>query len=470
LVFCPLNCRKEYLYEQKGGKMLGKINHTLQQDLFKTRLTDLINLSHPLVKLADELSWDKIELEFHDLYSDQGRPSIPIRKISGLLLLKAMFNESDESVVERWIENPYWQYFSGEEFFQNRQPFDPSEFVHFRKRIKESGLEFLLSQTVGLHPRAKYEQEVQIDTTVQEKNITFPTDAKLAKKVIDNCLKIAQREGVNLRQSYKRVSKQHLRDAYYGHHPKRKKKAISARKKLRTIGKRLVRELERKLPETSKKLYEQEFDLYRKVLTQERHSKDKIYSLHEPQTACIAKGKAHKAYEFGSKTAVVRGRETGVVTAVKRFAGNPHDSKTLEESLDQSTRVRMAIGGTRPKKAATDRGFRGVKEVGVTEILIPSSTKEPTKYKQEVARKRFKARAAIEPTIAHLKRNHSLGLNFLKGITGDIHNALLAGIGYNLKLRFNQIKEQMIRHLIFIVVSLLRKSNIASAKSQKLAF
>lgn len=212
--------------------MLGKIKPTIQQDLFKTRLTDLINLSHPLVKLADELSWDKIESEFQDLYSETGRPSIPIRKIAGLLLLKAMFNESDESVVERWIENPYWQYFTGEEFFQNRQPFDPSEFVHFRRRLKESGLEFLLSQTVALHPRAKFEKEVQIDTTVQEKNITFPTDAKLAKKVIDNCVKIAEREGVKQRQTYKRVSKQHLRDAYFGHHPKRMKKAVAARKKI----------------------------------------------------------------------------------------------------------------------------------------------------------------------------------------------------------------------------------------------
>jgi IS5 family transposase len=346
--------------------------------------------------------------------------------------------------VERWIENAYWQYFTGEEFFQTHQPFDPSEFVHFRKRLKEEGLEFLLSQSVSLHPKAKNEKEVQIDTTVQEKNISFPTDAKLAKKVIDNCTKIAQKAGVVQRQTYKRVAKQHLRDAYFGHHPKRKKKATMARKKLRTIGHRVVRELERKLPEELQKQYQAEFTLYKKVLTQGRNSKDKIYSLHEPQTACIAKGKAHKAYEFGTKVAVVRGRNTGIITAVKRFLGNPHDSKTLEESLAQSERVRAKIGGTRPEIASTDRGFRGQTQVGTTQILIPKNNKEKTKYKQEVARKRFRARAAIEPTISHLKRNHSLGLNFLKGVTGDVHNALLAGIGYNLKLRFNQIKELII--------------------------
>lgn len=424
--------------------MLGKIKPDFQQNLFKTRLTDLINLEHPLVKLAQEISWDKMEVEFENLYSNQGRPSIPIRKIAGMLLLKEMFKESDESVVERWIENAYWQYFTGEEFFQTKQPFDPSEFVHFRKRLKEEGLEFLLSQSVSLHPKAKNEKEVQIDTTVQEKNITFPTDAKLAKKVIDNCAKIAHKEGIEQRQTYKRISKQHLRDAYFGHHPKRKKKAVMARKKLRTIGLRVVRELERKLPQELRKQYEGEFVIYKKVLTQERNTKDKIYSLHEPQTACIAKGKAHKAYEFGTKVAVVRGRKTGIITAVKRFSGNPHDSKTLEESLAQSERVRTKIGGTRPEITSTDRGFRGQTQVGTTQILIPKNSKEKTKYKQEVARKRFRARAAIEPTISHLKRNHSLGLNFLKGVLGDVHNALLAGIGYNLKLRFNQIKEQIV--------------------------
>ncbi|MDI5950352.1 transposase [Flavobacterium sp. LB2P84] len=151
-------------------------------------MTNLINLEHPLVKLAGEISWDKMEIELQNLYTEQGRPSIPIRKIVRLLLLKEMFKESDESVVKRWIENAYWQYFTGEDFFQTKQPFDPNEFVHFRKRLKE----------------------VQIDSTVQEKNITFQTDTKLAKKVIDNCAKIAEKEGVVQRQTYKRLSKQHL--------------------------------------------------------------------------------------------------------------------------------------------------------------------------------------------------------------------------------------------------------------------
>ena len=449
--------------------MLGKIKPDFQQNLFQTRLTELIDLAHPLVRLAQELDWNKMELEFQELYSDQGRPSIPIRKIAGLLLLKQMFKESDESVVERWIENPYWQYFTGEDFFQNKQPFDPSEFVHFRKRLKERGLEFILSQSVALHPGAKSEKEVQIDTTVIEKNITFPTDAKLAKKVIDKCTKIAELEIVQQRQTYKRVAKQHLRDAYFGHHPKRKKKAVAARKKLRTIGNRVIRELERKLPELTLKKYEQEFVNYKIILSQERSSKDKIYSLHEPQTACIAKGKAHKAYEFGTKVSVTRGRKTGVITSIKRFLGNPHDSKTLEESLAQSQRVRELIGGTRPTIASTDRGFRGVTQVGDTKIEMPKNKRDKSAYKQELARKRFRARAAIEPTISHLKRNHALGLNFLKGVAGDINNALLSGIGYNLKMRFNQIKEQIVLWLEFLMLDLAKVFFTMHLKTQKLS-
>ena len=449
--------------------MLGKIKPDLQQNLFKTRLTELINMEHPLVKLANEISWDKMEAEFEKLFSQGGRPSIAIRKIAGMLLLKEMFKESDESVVERWIENVYWQYFTGETFFQTEQPFDPSNFVHFRKRIGERGLEFLLGQSVSLHPNAHTEAEVQIDTTVQEKNITFPTDSKLAKKVIDNCSKIAKKEGVVQRQSYKRVSKQLLREAYFGHHPKRRKNAKMARKKLRTLGKRVLRELERKLPENVLKDYEEVFKIYLKALTQERNTKDKVYSLHESQVACIAKGKSGKAYEFGTKVAVVRGRKTGIITSVKRFSGNPHDSKTLEESLAQSERVRKSVGGTRPTKASTDRGFRGIKEVGETAILLPTK-KEKTRYGQQVARLRFRARAAIEPCISHLKRNHSLGLNFLKGVLGDIHNALLAGIGYNLKLRLNQIKAQIIFWLQILFNFSIKNKATIFAETKIMAF
>ncbi|WP_294208357.1 transposase [uncultured Chryseobacterium sp.] len=239
-----------------------------------------------------------------------------------------------------------------------------------------------------------------------------------------------------------------------------------ARKKLRTIGKRVLRELERKLSKDVLKDYEEVFKIYLKALTQKRSTKDKIYSLHEPQVACIAKGKSGKHYEFGTKVAVVRGRKIGIITSVKRFSGNPHDSRMLEESLAQSERVRKSVGGTRPTKATADRGFRGIKEVEGAAVVLPSK-KEKTKYGQQVARLRFRARAAIEPCISHLKRNHSLGLNFLKGVAGDIHNALLAGIGYNLKMRLNQIKQQILLWLEMVFKILLCKYNF---QNKKMAF
>jgi transposase, IS5 family len=173
---------------------------------------------------------------------------------------------------------------------------------------------------------------------------------------------------------------------------------------------------------------------------------------------------------FGSKVAVVRGRKTGVISAIKRFSGNPHDSHTLEEALAQSQRVREAIGGSRPKIASTDRGFRGKTQVGTTQIMLPKNSKEKSRYKQALARQRFRARAAIEPTISHLKRNHCLGLNFLKGVAGDIANALLAAIGYNLKLRLNQIKEPIVLWLNFFIPILLNQVCKTKLKNVKMTF
>ena len=182
--------------------MLGKQNHTGQFSLYQTRLDTLVSMNHPLPILASELDWSAIESSLSGYFSHTGRPSVPVRSIVGMLMLKRMFNESDESVVSRWVENPYWQHFTGEEYFQHEQPFDPSEFVHFRKRIGPEALETVLSATVRLHKGANKEEEVQVDSTAQEKNITFPTDAKLRKRVIDKCNKIAKKEGVIQRQTY----------------------------------------------------------------------------------------------------------------------------------------------------------------------------------------------------------------------------------------------------------------------------
>ena len=421
--------------------MIGKLKKESQLDLFKVQLIRLVNPDHELCLLGSEIDWMGLEKALEGFYSDNGRPSIPIRKIVGLLYLKNMFNLGDESVVARWIENPYWQYFTGEQYFQNKQPFDPSEFVHFRKRMGQKGMEAIMSYTIKIHAGANSEKEVQVDSTVQPKNITFPTDAKLAKKIIDNCLKISSKECTSLRQSYRREVKILMKDQYNSKHPKRSKKARKARKRLQTIAGRLIRELRRELPkEILNSNYSTTLDIYERVLNQKRHDKQKIYSLHEPLTACIAKGKAHKQYEFGSKVTIIRGSKTGVILGALSVTGNPHDSKLLKPSLAQCQRILDQIGGIMPKIAITDRGYRGCSKVGDVEILLPKPGKRnQSKYQKQKARKRFRARAGIEPVIGHIKHDHRMIRNYLKGVMGDIINAISAAMGFNLKKRLNQI-------------------------------
>ena len=424
--------------------MLGKTTHTAQLDMFRPQLKQLLAPSHELVQLADEVDWAWIEEGLKDNYAEVGRPSVPIRCIVGMLLLKHMFNESDESVLDRWVENPYWQYFTGEQFFQHEKPFDASDFPKFRHRIGEQGMEKILSLSIKLHPGAEKEAEVQIDPTVQEKNITFPTDTKLYKKIIEKCRKIAKVEGIILRQSYRRKLKELMLAQRNSQHPKRRKQARAAQRKIRTIAGRLVRELERKLPKAIHRWYQEQLALFKQVLAQQRHDKNKIYSLHAPEVCCIAKGKEHKPYEFGSKVAVVRGARSGVITGMRNFNTNLYDGHTLEPALAQSERVRVMAGGNRPKQAVVDRGGKGKKQINGTEICIPSApTKQATAYQKRKARQRFRQRAGIEPVISHLKYDHRMIRNFLKGMLGDAINALLAACAFNVKKRYNQIRKAL---------------------------
>lgn len=421
--------------------MLGKFLPQDQHDLFRMRLDQMVNMSHELIILAKEVDWNWIESELKDSYSEEGRPSIPIRTMVGMLLLKQLHNQSDESVLARWVENPYWQYFTGEQYFLHRPPFDPTDFVYFRKRVGETGMEKVLSLTVRLHFGSESEEEVQVDTTVQEKNITFPTDSKLAFKIIKYCWSYAKAERVDLRQSYRFVVKGLRMKLHNGTHPRRQKAARKASRKLKTIAGRLVRELLRKLDSEALAYYGQSLNLFESVLAQKKSSKNKRYSLHEPAVWCIAKGKPHKKYEFGCKVSVARNAKSGVIVGMKSFTGNPYDGDTLETSLDQIERIRRDAGGDRPKTVVADRGYRGRKEIGQTKILIPTSgNKSQSSYDKQKQRKRFRNRAGIEPIIGHLKEDHRMRRNFLAGERGDAVNCLLAGAAFNLKMRLNQIR------------------------------
>ena len=267
------------------------------------------------------------------------------------------------------------------------------------------------------------------------------TDVKLQKKIIEKCRAIAEQEGIQLRQSYKRTLKALMLAQRNGKHPKRRKKANAARRKIKTIAHRLVRELNRKLTGPIKAYYQEQLALFQGVLDQKRHDKNKVYSLHAPEVCCIAKGKEHKPYEFGSKVSLVRGADSGVITGITNFNTNIYDGHTLEPALAQSERIRAIIGGNRPRIAVVDRGCWGRKQIDGTQICIPATpSKKATAYQKRKARKRFRQRAAIEPTISHVKHDHRMIRNFLKGEVGDAVNALLAASAFNLKKRYNQIR------------------------------
>lgn len=422
--------------------MLGKSPDQQQFDLFRPVLKQIVNPNHELVVLSKQIDWVALEQELSPLYSQRGAPSKPIRLVAGLLMLKRIYNLGDETVVAAWIQNPYYQYFCGEQYFQWEQPCDPSDLVHFRKRIGEEGVKRLFEESIKVHGEdAAKGNTLLVDTTAQENNITYPTDAKLYRKIIIKCNALAGEAGVQMRQTYTRTVKGLLLKLRFGHHPKRRRQATKALRKLKTIAGRQVRDLERKL-EKGHMLTDAHLEflgLCQMVLEQSRNSKDKFYSLHEPQTACIAKGKSGKPYEFGSKVSVGLNSLSGVILSILNFTGNPHDSKTLTPTLDEV----HENTGKWFEQVLGDRAYRGRKKYKGSRIMVPGQEKGKDPTHKRKLRKLFRQRAAIEPIIGHLKSDHRLGRNYLKGIIGDQINPILAAMGFNLKLKLNQIRERI---------------------------
>jgi IS5 family transposase len=421
--------------------MKGKSPDRSQLSLLPQRLEDLVNPRHPLYTLSKRIPWDNLEKRFSDLYRQTGRPAKPIRLMVSLLILKQLYNLSDESIVGRWVENPYYQFFSGETVFQWELPCHPTDLVYFRKRVGEEGVKEIFKVSIELHGKKANETEVLVDTTVQEKNITFPTDTKLYKRVIEQCVGIAGKEGITLRQSYKRTTKKLMLAQRFRYHPKNRKKALAAQRKLKTIAGRLLRELERKLPAASLLKYAHDLKIYQQILNQEKNSKNKIYSIHEPHVYCISKGKDHKKYEFGSKSSIVLTKNSGIIVGAVSFSKNMYDGHTLPEALRQTEE----LVGCRAKVAICDRGYRGKRIVDGTRIEIPGKPKKrASEYEKRKARKRFRKRAGIEPVIGHLKSDFRLLRNYLKGSVGDSINLMLAAAAYNFKKLMRQLLDYLI--------------------------
>lgn len=351
--------------------------------------------------------------------------------MAGLHYLKGMFALSDEGSVERFLDSPYWQYFCGLEYFAHELPLDSSSMTRWRKRIGSRGFEEMLSETLRAAERAGEIKpgefkRVNVDTTVQEKNITYPTDAKLLHKGIELLCRYSRAKGIKLRQTYSRLSQQALRDSSRYAHCRKYKKSQKCVRTLRTYLGRVLRDVERKAGDISRE-FEEVIEKATRIYNQKKTDSNKLYSYFAPEVSCISKGKAQKKYEFGCKASIVSTSRGNWIVGASAHHGNPFDGHTLSSSLGQMER----ISGHYPKEAYCDKGYRGKKsKEGVEcDILIPG-----TKGKRSRTIKQYlKRRNAIEPIIGHLKSDHGMARNWLKGEKGDRINILLASCGFNMK-------------------------------------
>ena len=415
----------------------------MTKNLFSGSFMDMLDSKDPLIVLADVFPWSKVESKFRNYYKNDkvGRPNKPIRLMVGLLLLKQLKNLSDERIVQEWKQNPYLQYFCGLKEYAPSIPCHATELVKFRNRIGKEGLEFIFKCSVELHGDNAKQSQVIIDSTVQESNMTFPTDGKLAIKIVAKLLKIAKNENIKLRRSFIKEIKDLRIQLRFFRHPKKLKKALGAMKRLRQIAMIILRDIDRKF-ENNLELhnkYAKSFYLFNRVLKQERNTPNKIYSLHELDAYSINKGKDHKGYEFGTKASIVTTKDSCIIVGVASHKINIHDSKTLDMVLNNAL---ANVGDKIINEAICDRGYRGTKEIILNENTISISIpgirlKKDTKEQITIKREKFKRRAAIEPIIGHLKSDHRMARNYLKGFKGDEINLLLAATAFNLKKWMN---------------------------------
>lgn len=407
-----------------------------QGHLFRLELRNILNLQHPLVRLADEINWQQFDTVLGANYSDIGRPAVSTRLMVALHYLKYQHDLSDEAVVGQWLENPYWQYFSGMKYFEHEMPLDPSSLTNWRKRIGEKGAESLLKETIEAGMRlkvisARQLERVNVDTTVQEKYIRFPTDARLYDRMRECLVKQAEKEALKLRQTYKRVGKQLLFQQSRYAHAQQYKRAAACTRKLKTLLGRTIRDIERKCLEPSPALADL-LALAKRLEAQQREDKNKLYSVHAPEVECIAKGKAHKRYEFGCKVSVSATSKGSWLVAANAQPGHPYDGHTLQETITQTERLTRRT----PQHAYTDGAYKKHDYQGDCKVHIDQKRRGTI---PKSVWKWLKRRAAIEPTIGHLKDHKRLDRNRLNGSLGDALNVLFSAAGLNFAKLFKAI-------------------------------
>ena len=424
-----------------------------EPELFRSQLSNIIDLRHPLCQLAHSIDWSELHENLKHLYrEDFGRPAKSVRLMVGLHYLKYLKEISDEQLIETWIENPYWQYFCGENYFQTEFPIHPTSLTKWRNRLGEEDLQELLKGTIKSAVRAKTIRandlkKVNVDTSVQEKNIAFPTDIGLYYKLISALVKFAKVHPIKLKQTYKRVGKKQLRRHSGYCHAKQMKRAGKVRQKMKTNLGRLYRDIQRKLPEELIKDLDFQHlgKLVERAMNQTRKSKNKLYSVHEPHVECISKGKARKRYEFGCKVGFASTSRKGLILSAPALHGNPYDGHTLRKTLGLAEKNIENIGKLRD--VYVDSGYRKHDYMGDAKInIVERSRKKLTRAQ----RKWFNRRSVVETDISHMKNDHRLDRNYLKGKSGDHINAVLSACGYNLRTIYRHIVSIFFVYLYFI--------------------
>ena len=436
-------------------------------DLFRARLDQIIDMKHELARLADGIDWEWIDGELAERFSMEGRPATETRFMVGLLLLKHIHGLSDEGVCARWVENPYYQYFTGEEFFQHAFPHERSGLSHWRQRIGDK-LEVLLQESLRVaHDAGALKKgdlaRVTVDTTVQPKNVTHPTDAKLMLKAVEQLGKLARVHGVTVRQSYIRVAKRAALMAGRYAHAKQFKRRNRELKFLRTRLGRLIRDIRRKIDgdEALETVFAIPLGRAAQIHRQRQNQRGwKLYSWHAPETECIGKGKAHRPYEFGVKVTITttnkRCKGGQFVLHAKALPGNPYDGHTLKEVIEET----QALTGREIERVYVDKGYRGHDAPKPLRVFLSGQKRGV----HGQIKKELRRRSAIEAAIGHMKTDGHLGRNFLHRHHGDHANAVLSAVGYNFRLILKWMRA-LLRLILEAILDAIRPTSAVRTAS-----
>jgi transposase, IS5 family len=444
-----------------------------QKDLLRPALEAIIDHGHPLVRLACEIDWGFLDGRFASVCTPGvGQPPLPTRLVAGLFILKHMHDLSDEVLCARWLENPYYQFFCGELSFCHRLPFERSSLTHWRQRLGEEPLAALIQESLSVAHKTgalatRDLERVVVDTTVQPKAIAHPTDARLCHRALEKLVDLARRNDVRLRQSYRRVAKRAAIMVGRYTHAHQFKRARRELKFLRIRLGRVIRDIRRKIAGHDA-LTERFADLLalaiRVRFQDHRQRGPKVYALHAPEVECIGKGKARAPYEFGCKvsiaTPVTKPKGGQFVLHAKALHGNPFDGHTLGPVVTELE----TLTGVETRCIHVDKGYRGHNHQEKFRVWITGQARRVT----APIRREMKRRAAVEPVIGHVKAEHRMGRNYLKGRDGDRINAVLAAAGYNFSLLLRWLKRllcALIRALLAAPQGAQKQPIIRSSRS-----